>query len=176
MEFPRPKNITGVRSLFGLLEQVSYSFSKTHALAPFRHLLSSKEDFKWDDKLQLAFESMKREITDQLYEGVKTFVMGKITALVTDFSKTGVGYLLLQKHCKCSGIELKCCISGWKVICVGSRFCLKAEQRYSAIEGELMGISWALEKTKMWTLGNPSLHIFTDHKPIIDLLTNKNLD
>ena len=39
-----------------------------------------------------------------------------------------------------------------------------------------MGISWALEKTKMWTLGNPSLHIFTDHKPIIGLLKKKKLD
>ena len=51
-EFPRPKNLTGVRSFFGLVEQVSYTFSKAHQMEPFRALLSSKNEFSWNQKLQ----------------------------------------------------------------------------------------------------------------------------
>ena len=37
-DFPRPENISGVRSWFGLVEQCVYSFTKTVTMAPFRHL------------------------------------------------------------------------------------------------------------------------------------------
>ena len=33
-EFPRPTDITGVRSWFGLIEQVSFAFSKTSLMEP----------------------------------------------------------------------------------------------------------------------------------------------
>ena len=39
-----------------------------------------------------------------------------------------------------------------------------------------MGIHWALDRKRMWTLGNPNLFIFTDHKPLIGLLQNKSFD
>ena len=38
--FPTPTNISTVRSWFGLINQVAYSFMKTDHLALFRHLLS----------------------------------------------------------------------------------------------------------------------------------------
>ncbi len=34
-DFPRPTDITGIRSWFGLVEQVSFSFSKTALMEPF---------------------------------------------------------------------------------------------------------------------------------------------
>ena len=42
-EFPRPTNITDIRSFFGLVEQVSFAFSKTAVMAPFRELLSQNQ-------------------------------------------------------------------------------------------------------------------------------------
>ena len=45
MKFPKPTNLTGVRSLFGLIEQVSWGFSKAEVMAPFRQLLSGKGEF-----------------------------------------------------------------------------------------------------------------------------------
>ena len=42
-EVPRPSDITGIRSWFGLVEQVAFAFSKTKLMKPFRALL--KKDF-----------------------------------------------------------------------------------------------------------------------------------
>ena len=38
-DFPVPKDITGVRSWFGLVEQCTYAFSKTDTMEPFHHLV-----------------------------------------------------------------------------------------------------------------------------------------
>ena len=40
--FPAPKNITDARAFFGLLEQVSFAFSKCADMVHFRHLLFYK--------------------------------------------------------------------------------------------------------------------------------------
>ena len=76
---------------------------------------------------------------------VKTFVLGRPTAVVTDWSKSGVGFVLLQKSCSCKVTTPLCCVDGWNPIYIGSRFCSGAESRYSAVEGELLGLLWALE-------------------------------
>jgi hypothetical protein len=38
--FPTPTNVSGVRSWFGLINQVAYSIVKTEHMASFCHLLS----------------------------------------------------------------------------------------------------------------------------------------
>ena len=43
--FPAPKDITQARAFFGLVEQVSFSFSKCADMIHFRHLLSPKVKF-----------------------------------------------------------------------------------------------------------------------------------
>jgi hypothetical protein len=40
--FPAPTNISEVRSWFGLINQVAYSFVKTEHMAPFRHLCGTQ--------------------------------------------------------------------------------------------------------------------------------------
>ena len=61
------------------------------------------------------------------------------------------------------------------VICVGSRFCTPAEAKYHPIEGELLGVTWALEKTGYYTLGCEKLLVMVDHKPLLGLLGNREL-
>jgi hypothetical protein len=48
--FPTPTNISEVRSWFGLINQVAYSFIKTEHMAPFYHLLSQSQPFVWDEE------------------------------------------------------------------------------------------------------------------------------
>ena len=57
LNFPPPQNITDIRSWFGCINQVSYSFATAPLMAPFRHLLSAKVPFEWTDELQAAFEA-----------------------------------------------------------------------------------------------------------------------
>ena len=60
LKFPTPTNITGIRSWFGLVNQVSYAFSQAEAMAPFRELLHTKDcKFYWDATLDKLFEESK---------------------------------------------------------------------------------------------------------------------
>ena len=100
-EFPRPLNISGVQAWFGLLEQVSFA----REMGAFRDLLSSKEEFSWNETLQREFEAGRQTIADKVEEGVKLFQVGRPTALVTDWSKESLRYVLLQKQCSCSELS-----------------------------------------------------------------------
>merc|ERR1712002_1421912 len=70
---PTPRNITDVRSWYGMINQISYSFAIAPVMLPFRHLLSSKLPFHWSPELQAAFDSSKEEIIRQCEKGVRTF-------------------------------------------------------------------------------------------------------
>ena len=106
--FPRPRDITGIRSWFGLVEQVAFNFSKSKLMLPFRPLLKAKAEYVWTDDLQTAFETAKREIVELIKKGVKTFQLGLWTCLVTDWSRTGIGFVLWQKRCACKTIHPSC--------------------------------------------------------------------
>ena len=88
----------------------------------------------------------------------------------------------MQKHCSCEKLtdngrlNTLCCKTRWKVGMVGSRFTKKSEANYSPTEGELLGVVNALQKTKFFALGCEDLFIGTDHKPLIGLLENSDLE
>ena len=96
--------------------------------------------------------------------------INRVTTIETDWSKDGVGYWLRQKYCDCAPLTLDCCSGGWRVALVGSRFCSPAESRYSPVEGELLAVTWALKKSRLFTLGSPALYIVTDHRPLVGLI------
>ena len=50
-----------------------------------------------------------------------------------------------------------------------------AEQRYAQIEKEALGITWASERFADYLIGL-EFHIETDHKPLVPLLSSKNLE
>ena len=69
--FPRPTDITGVRSWFSLVEQVSFAFAKTELMSPFKPLLKKDSTFAWSQQLQDAFDKAKVEIVAIVKKGVK---------------------------------------------------------------------------------------------------------
>ena len=71
--FPTPKNITQARAFFGLVEQVSYAFSKSADMVNFRHLLSPKTQFVWTDELESEFVLSKASIVQKIEKGVTMF-------------------------------------------------------------------------------------------------------
>ena len=98
-QFPTPQNITDIRSWFGLINQVSYYTSMTDKMRPFRDLLKPKVPFYWDQQLQHLFDESKQHIIEAIQQGVRIFEKGRKTCLATDWSKDGIGFFLLQKHC-----------------------------------------------------------------------------
>ena len=67
--FPKPTNLTGARSWFGLVNQVAYSFSMTEEMAPFRDLLKRNRQFYWDETMDKLFEKAKLQILEKVVGG-----------------------------------------------------------------------------------------------------------
>ena len=174
--YPTPKNITDIRSWFGLVNQVSHYSQLRLLMEPFRPFLSPKVEFVWTDELNQLFELSKVKIVDAIQEGVRIFDLGKMTALSTDYSKTGIGFWLLQRHCSCETIIPGCCIDGWRIVLAGSRFLSRTESNYCPLEGEALGVAWALEQTRYFTLGCNELVIVVDHEPLVKILGDRRLD
>ena len=61
----------------------------------------------------------------KVMEGVKTFDPGRTTAMLMDWSKEGIWFILLQKVCRCSTVSLICCPE--VTFCIGSPFCTRAK-------------------------------------------------
>ena len=97
-DFPKPKNITDIRSWFGLVNQCSHYNQLSKCMLPFRHLLSLKFKFEWTNELDEAFEKSKELIIEAIKEGVAIFDPKRATCLRTDWSKSGIGFYLGQKH------------------------------------------------------------------------------
>ena len=157
--FPTPANITDVRSWFGLINQVSYTFAATERILSFRQLPKPGAPFVWDNDLNNLFKESKSVIIDEVEEGVRIFDKSKPTCLATDWSKTGIGYWLFQKHCRCPTNTPFCCRTGWKTI-----------------EGEALAVADALDKARFFVLGCSDLTFAVDHKPLLKVLGDRSLE
>ena len=175
-DFPKPVNLTDVRSWFGLINQVSYAFSMAERMLPFRQLLQPGTPFHWNEELDALFEQSKDIIIKEIEEGVRIFDKSKPTCLATDWSKSGIGFWLLQKHCSCPKDVPFCCPSGWRVTLVGSRFTHSAESRYAPIEGEALAVADALDKARYFVLGCDNLVVAVDHKPLLKVFGDRSLE
>ena len=146
-------------------------------MAPFRELLEKAKPFYWDETLENFFQNSKGQIISLIEHGVTTFEVNRPTCLATDWSKTGIGFTLSQKHCQCPGTSDPFCGSGhWKVTYAGSRFTRDAESRYAPIEGEALALLFGLESCRMFVLGCNQLIVAVDHKPLIPIFNDKELD
>ena len=133
-------------------------------MLPFHQSLKPGTPFKWDSELNELFEESKSVITEEIEMGVRIFEKFKPNCLVTDWSKTGIGFWLFHKHCHCPSTEPFYCRKGWKVTFVGSRFTHAAKSRYTPVEGEALAVVDALDKARFFVLGCSNLSLI-NHKP-----------
>ena len=144
-------------------------------MAPFRPFLSPRHPFHWTPELDAAFTTSKESIVAAIRNGVEIFDPQRRTCLRPDWSKKGIGYFLMQKHCPCQSILPDCCHGGWRITLAGSRFLQTAEQRYAPIEGEALAVAWGLEQTKFFTQGCDNLLVVTDQNPLVKILGHRTL-
>merc|ERR1712215_555490 len=97
-DFPTPQNISDMRSWYGLINQVAYSFCKTAVMEPFRKFLKPSTPYVWTDELDKAFRDSKHKIINLVREGVNQFDVDRHTCLSTDYSKSGIGWVLQHNH------------------------------------------------------------------------------
>jgi hypothetical protein len=122
------------------------------------------------------FQCTKEAIVADIQHGVRIFDTQRPTCIMTDWSKQGIGFWLLQKHCNCTEMQPLCCKSGWHTTLVGSRFTHQAESRYAPIEGEALAVAYALDTARYFVLGCTTLIIATDHKPLLKIFGDRSLE
>jgi hypothetical protein len=163
--FPRPNNITELRSFMGLVEQLAgFSADVAGAKGPLRPLLSSRNSYIWTADHEMAFEAVKSALLAPPI--LASFDPSRETSLQVDASrKNGMGYALLQKH-----------DAQWRLIDANSRWCTDTESRYAIVELELAAAEWAIRKCKLYLKGLPAFTLVVDHQALVPILNTYTLD
>ncbi|KAG0710073.1 hypothetical protein GWK47_023548 [Chionoecetes opilio] len=123
-KMPAQPTLTDVRSWFGLVNQVCALPGGRPCLEPFRGLLKKPggKAVYWDKQLEALFTSAKDTIGGLAAEGLRFYDVSRPTAVLTDYSPPGIGFLVLQQYCECvSEKSPLCCPGGWKLVLCGSR-------------------------------------------------------
>ena len=175
---PTQPNITDIRSWFGFVNQLAPFLATAPIMAPFRDLLKRPTGRKvyWDEQLQQKLNKAKDIICELAKDGLAFYDRARPTAVITDWSKDGIGFVILQQYCSCvSSVTPLCCKGGWRLALCGSRHLTPAEAGYAPIEGEALAVAWCLRKARFFLLGCSSLLVVTDHRPFVGLLGDKAL-
>ena len=115
-EFLEPKTISNIRGWFSLINQVALFYAVCPVIEPFRALLKPPEKgnrIYWDTNSSKLIRESKEVILWEIMKGIRTFNMRALTCLLTNWSKFGMGYMLMQKRCRCQEINLHSCKGGW---------------------------------------------------------------
>ena len=90
--------------------------------------------------------------------------------LITDTSRTGLGYILIQ-----SDKPPWPSIPKVRLITCGSRFLSEAKGNYAVVELELLAIQWVVQKCRLYLAGT-DFEVITNHQPLIGIMNGRNLD
>ena len=166
--FQKMEPPTSMKALQRYLGTINFPAKYVHGmqpiLQPLYNLLHKENDFKWTKEHQEIFEQMKRTRTHKLELTMPD--TKKPFYITTNASNTGIGEALLQQH----PTERK-----MKLISAISRLFTPIEMRLSVLIRECSAIVFALTEYEFLLTGsNHPIVLFTDHKPIIYLFTQKN--
>ena len=64
----------------------------------------------------------------------------------------------------------------YKSVAYVSRMMTDTEKRYSQIEKELLAVVWTCEKFSSYLVGMDKFRIITDHKSLVPIINDKDLD
>ncbi|WRX30253.1 Reverse transcriptase domain - like 10 [Theobroma cacao] len=159
LQWEQPKTVTKIRSFLGLAGYYR-RFVQGFSLiaAPLTRLTRKGVKFVWDDVCQNRFQELKNRLTSA---PVLTLpVNGKGFVVYSDASKLGLGCVLMQDE---------------KVVAYASRQLKRHEANYPTHDLELATVVFALKIWRHYLYGE-HCRIFTDHKSLKYLLTQKELN
>ena len=162
---PAPDGVPALRRFLGMVNHLGkFSHRLSELTKPLRDLLSAKNSWSWGPDQDRAFQEVKEELSRPTVLALYSpQVETKVSA---DSSSFGLGAVLLQRQTS---------DSAWKPVAYGSRALTETEGRYAQVEKEALACTWAAEKFSDYLLGK-HFTMETDHKPLVSLLGNKNLD
>ena len=154
-----PRNVTEVRSFLGLAGYYRRFVQGFSVIASsLTRLLRKGVKFEWDDKCQSSFERLKEILVEAPVLIQPT--SGRDYTVYSDASRIGLGCVLMQDG---------------KVVAYASRQLKPHEQNYPTHDLELAAVVFALKIWRHYLYGE-KCRIFTDHKNLKYLLTQKDLN
>ena len=153
---PAPTCVLELQSFIGMLTFYCKFIQNFSAkLAPLYDLLKKNAVFKWTEREQEAFEGVKKDLSQAPilanYDGRSPLIVE------VDASPVGVGCVLLQRV---KGKEFP--------VYFASKRLTSAEQNYSQIDREGLGLVFGLKRFRYFLLGR-KFEARTDHKPLLGL-------
>ncbi|KAK8655193.1 hypothetical protein V6N13_107783 [Hibiscus sabdariffa] len=159
VSWKQPKNVSEIRSFLGLAGYYRRFVEGFSIIAaPLTKLLKKDVLFVWTEAQQASFEKLKEALTQ-----APVLVQpesGKDFAVYSDASHSGLGCVLMQEG---------------RVIAYASRQLRPYELNYPTHDLELAAVVFALKIWRHYLYGE-RCYIYTDHKSLKYLLTQKELN
>src|SRR5258705_4021492 len=161
LDYPTPHNVKTLRSFIGLTSYYRRFVQNFSTIArPLFDLTKKDTPFNWSQSCQEAFEFLKGRLVTTPILAYPDF-QAPFKAY-SDASGYGIGCVLSQDQ---NGKE--------RVICYASRTLTPAEQNYSVIEREALGLIYAVKVFRPY-LYDHQFQLITDHNPLKWLRTMRN--
>ncbi|UYV63312.1 K02A2.6-like [Cordylochernes scorpioides] len=159
-----PRSTKELKSFLGMVNYLGkFIPNLADKLQPLNSLLSTKNEWVWDEPQKKSFNLLKQELVSR--PNLALFDPSRTTIVSADASSFGIGGVLRQEQPNGS----------LKPIAYVSRTLSETKKRYSQIEKEGLAIVWTCERLKDYVTGI-KIHIETDHKPLIAIFTSKSLE
>src|SRR6516165_5176268 len=159
VDWPRPTNVTEVRSFLGLAGYYRRFVENFSTIAvPLTRLTQKRVKFEWNEDCERSFQELKQRLVSApiltLPSGLDGFVV------YSDASKNGLGCVLMQNE---------------RVIAYASRQLKPYEENYPTHDLESAAVVFALKTWRHYLYG-VQCEVFTDHKSLKYLFTQKELN
>ena len=162
-DFPRPTCVKDLQRLLGMLNQCGKFIPHLSVLTePIRQLLKKDQEWIWDAAQEESFLKVKDLLASS--EVLSHYEVKRKSIVAADACNIGLGAVLLQED---DG-------GNRRPICYASRSLTTTEKNYAVIEKEALAVTWACEKFSEYLLGSNFL-VETDHRPLVTLLTSKDI-
>ena len=171
INWPRPKNITQIRSFLGFCNYYR-KFIRGYAQVakPLYQLLTGENakkktnEVEWTEQCEQAFNKLKDICS---YTPILAYAdYSKCFKVHTDASEQGLGAVLYQDQDD----------GTTRVIMYPSRYLSKSEKRYHSSKLEFLALKWSVCERFHEYLYGGKFQVYTDNNPLMYILTTAKLD